>query len=79
MPIKKKEQAPVSSKNILSKYTNRISLNNAKCKRKHNLIRKCMFLSKLCEQQILLVIYDKKCDKITKYTSHDDFDVSDAS
>ena len=44
---------------------NNISRNNAKCKRKHNLIKKAMQLSKLCGQEIMLVVYDRNLSKIT--------------
>ena len=38
-----------------------------------------MQLSKLCDQQILLVIYDKNLGKMYKYISEDGFDVKDAN
>ena len=55
---------------------NNISRNNAKCKRKHNLIKKAMQLSKLCGQEIMLVVYDRNLSKITQYRSNELFDVS---
>ena len=66
------------SKKRYSLIQNNIHRNNTKCKRKRNLIKKCMQLSKLCNQQIVLVIYDKHLGKMYKYSSEDDFDVKDA-
>ena len=74
--------APVKAQRNKKRYSlikNNIHRNNTKCKRKRNLIKKCMQLSKLCDQQILLVIYDKNLAKMYKYQSEDDFDVSDAN
>lgn len=66
------------SKKRYSLIQNNIHRNNTKCKRKRNLIKKSMQLSKLCEQQILLVIFDSKLGKMYKYCSQDDFDIANA-
>ena len=68
------------SKKRYSLIQNNIHRNNTKCKRKRNLIKKCMQLSKLCDQQIVLVIYDKHLGKMYKYSSgEDEFDVKHAN
>ena len=64
------------SKKRYSLIQNNIHRNNTKCKRKRNLIKKCMQLSKLCEQEILLVIHDKKLGKIYRYSSEEAFNIS---
>lgn len=45
------------------------------CKRRRGLINKAIELSQLCDQRIVMVIYDKKKDRLATYQSHSDFNV----
>lgn len=44
---------------VIEKIENKNSRNVTYCKRKRGLIKKAIELSKLCEQFVYLVIYDK--------------------
>ena len=44
------------------------------CKRKRGLIKKAIELSKLCNQYIYLVIFDREKQRFIEYNSHDVFD-----
>ena len=60
------------AKKLVSEFTpiqNKALKNVTYCKRKRGLIKKAMELSMLCEQQISLVIYDQKKNKIVSYCS----------
>lgn len=48
---------------------NKASRNVTYCKRKRGLIKKAMELSLLCEQEIMVVIYDKSKKKLVMYNS----------
>lgn len=44
------------------------------CKRKRGLIKKAIELSKLCNQYVYLVIFDREKQRLIEYNSHDVFD-----
>ena len=48
-------------------------------KRKKGLLKKSMELSKLCEQNIFLVIFDKSRGRLVLYKSAEDFDAATVS
>jgi len=43
------------------------------CKRKRGIIKKAIELSRLCDQLIFLVIFDKQKQRLVEYTSSSDF------
>ena len=45
------------------------------CKRKKGVIKKAIQLSKLCELDIFMVIFDRQKQKLFEYRSENDFDV----
>lgn len=45
-----------------------------KNKRRHGLVKKALELSTLCNQKIVLTIYDQDFDRMIVYQSHSDFD-----
>ena len=45
-------------------------------KRKKNLIKKAIELSKMCGQEIFIMIFDKERQKIVEYRNHNDFDIN---
>ena len=47
--------------------------NIAKCKRRKGLLNKAIELSRMCNQQILLVVFDPATDKVVKLQSSEDF------
>ena len=59
--------------------THTVNKNNTKCKRKANLFKKSMELSKLCNQDIIVIIYDKELAKLHHYRSNEKFDLKQAS
>jgi len=70
---------PNSKRKIkFSLIKNSVNRNNTKCKRKTNLFKKSMQLSKLCNQDIILVIYDKELGKLYQYRSSEEFDIDRA-
>ena len=70
---------PANQKSKYGPIQDRMQHNKTKFNRKRTLIKKCMELSKLCGQKILLAQYDERLGKLHKYCSHDDFDVSHAN
>jgi hypothetical protein len=44
------------------------------CKRKRGLIKKAIELSKLCNQYIYLIVFDREKQRLIEYNSHDVFD-----
>ena len=44
------------------------------CKRKRGLIKKAIELSKLCNQYVYLVIFDREKQRLIEYNSHSVFD-----
>ena len=57
------------SKKQVTPIENKALKNVTYCKRKRGLIKKAMELSMLCDQQISLVVFDQKKNKIVSYTS----------
>ena len=57
----------------ISRIANKNSRNVTYCKRKRGLIKKAIELSKLCEQYVLLVIFDKEKQRLVEYNSQNDF------
>ena len=55
------------------KIENTTTRNVTYCKRKKGLIRKAMQLSVLCDQQILLCVFDKQKQKLVTYQSNESF------
>ena len=49
---------------------NKAMKNTTYCKRKRGLIKKCMELSMLCDQQISVVVFDSTKNKIVSYCSN---------
>lgn len=66
----KQATGPTAKKCKYQLIQNNINRNNTKCKRKSNLFKKSMQLSKLCGQDILLIIYDEEFQKIYQYKSN---------
>ena len=85
--IQKQENENLSQENMPEKrrykgydlIKDRISFNKAKCSRKRTIMEKCMHLSMVCNQKIVLAIYDHDIGKLHKFCSHDDFDWNDAN
>lgn len=75
---KKAEKTQSAKKCKYQLIQNNINRNNTKCKRKSNLFKKSMQLSKLCGQDILLIIYDEEFQKVYQYRSNENFDVNRA-
>ena len=65
-------------KRKISLIENNTLRNNTKCKRKNNLFKKCMELSKLCGQDVLLLIFDEEFNKMFRFQSNASFDVNKA-
>jgi hypothetical protein len=57
----------------ISKIQDKNSRNVTYCKRKRGLIKKAMELSKLCDQQIYMAIFDKEKQRLVEYRSTLDF------
>ena len=50
------------------------SRNVTYCKRKRGLVKKAIELSKLCNQYIYMVVFDKEKQRMIEYNSNLDFD-----
>ena len=50
------------------------SRNVTYCKRKRGLVKKAIELSKLCNQYVYMVIFDKEKQRMIEYNSNLDFD-----
>ena len=48
------------------------------CKRKRGLMKKSIELSTMCDQMVILYIYDNVRQKLSKFQSHDEFDAATA-
>ena len=48
---------------------------NAFYKRKFGVLRKLVQISKMCDKEILLLIYDKEAKNLIEYQSNPDFDL----
>ena len=57
----------------LSLIDNRMQRNVAFCKRKRGFLKKAIELSCLCDQRILIVIYDEERRRVVQFSSEDDF------
>ena len=57
----------------ISRIADKNSRNVTYCKRKRGLIKKAIELSKLCEQYVYMVIFDKEKQRLVEYTSTPDF------
>ena len=53
----------------IDKIVDKNSRNVTYCKRKRGLIKKAIELSKLCEQHIYLIIFDKEKQRLIEYSS----------
>ena len=60
----------------IQKIENKSKLNVTFQKRKRGLLKKAIELSSLCEQQILMFIYDREKNSLVHYQSHIDFDLA---
>lgn len=58
----------------ISLITDKNSRNVTYCKRKRGLVKKAIELSKLCNQYVYMVIFDKDKQRMIEYNSHNDFD-----
>ena len=54
---------------VFAKITDKNARNVTFSKRKKGLIKKAMELSILCDQEIYIVIFDRRLDKLVMYTS----------
>ena len=59
----------------ISRIADKNSRNVTYCKRKRGLIKKAIELSKLCEQYVYMVIFDKENQTVTEYRSSMNFDL----
>jgi hypothetical protein len=57
----------------ITKIQDKNSRNVTYCKRKRGLIKKAMELSKLCDQQIYMAVFDKEKQRLVEYRSTPDF------
>lgn len=57
----------------ISKISDKNSRNVTYCKRKRGLIKKAIELSKLCDQHVYLIIFDKEKQRMVEYNSSEDF------
>jgi hypothetical protein len=57
---------------------NVLQRNVAFCKRKRGFLKKAIELSKLCDQKILVMIYDHNKNKMTQFSSDLSFDLKQA-
>ncbi len=48
------------------------------CRQKKDLLKKCVELSKMCEQKVLLVVFDPVTEKMTYFQSHEEFNMAAA-
>lgn len=58
---------------VYEEIENKISKNVTYCKRKKGVIKKAIELSLLCNQEIMLTIYDKTKNKLVQYQSNPAF------
>ena len=52
--------------------------NVAFCKRKRGFLKKAIELSCLCDQKILIIIYDQERGRVVQFSSEDDFQIGEA-
>lgn len=57
----------------IERIEDKINRNITYCKRKRGILKKAIELSKLCDQRIFLVVYDEHKQRLTQYSSHEDF------
>jgi len=62
------KKASASNKSI-TRVSDRLKRINLKSKRKRNLIKKAIELSKMCDLDITIIIKDRELDKIIQYSS----------
>ena len=62
----------------LKRIEGNLQRNVAFCKRKRGFLKKAIELSSLCDQQILIVIYDKGRDRLVQFSSDSEFQFSAA-
>lgn len=57
---------------------NKMQRNVAFCKRKRGFLKKAIELSCLCEQKILIIIYDEERKRTVQFSSDDTFELKQA-
>ena len=62
----------------LSLIDNKMQRNVAFCKRKRGFLKKAIELSCLCDQRILIVIYDEERSRVVQFSSEDEFQIEAA-
>lgn len=57
---------------------NKMLRNVAFCKRKRGFLKKAIELSSLCDQKILIIIYDEERKRVVQFSSEDQFQLEAA-